>query len=90
MIRRAPAGPIGVVGHTDSRGDAAYNQALSDARARTVAGWFGQQVGVRQRAFEVSGKGETAPIAPNETASGADDPQGRARNRRVEVVLPKA
>lgn len=89
LIRRSPPGPIGVVGHTDSRGDDAYNQALSEARAKTVAAWFGQQVGVRQRAFQVSGKGETAPIAANETANGADDPQGRARNRRVEVILPK-
>ena len=48
-----------------------------------------RQVGVRQRAFAVSGKGETAPIAPNETATGADDPAGRTKNRRVEVILPR-
>ena len=90
LIGRSPAGPIQVIGHTDSKGDDAYNQKLSEARARTVAGWFGQQVGIRQRTFQVSGKGETAPIAPNETPSGADDPQGRAKNRRVEVVIPTA
>jgi outer membrane protein OmpA-like peptidoglycan-associated protein len=90
LIGRSPAGPVQVIGHTDSKGDDAYNQKLSEARARTVAGWFGQQVGIRQRTFQVSGKGETAPIAPNETPSGADDPQGRSKNRRVEVVIPTA
>jgi outer membrane protein OmpA-like peptidoglycan-associated protein len=89
LIRQAPPGGIQVIGHTDAKGDDAYNQRLSEARARTVADWFGRQVGVRQREFAVSGKGETAPIAPNETATGADDPAGRTKNRRVEVILPR-
>ena len=89
LIRKAPPGGIQVIGHTDAKGDDAYNQRLSEARARTVADWFGEQVGVRQRDFAVSGKGETAPIAPNETATGADDPAGRTKNRRVEVILPR-
>lgn len=89
LIRAAPHGAIQVIGHTDAKGDDAYNQRLSDARARTVADWFGQQVGVRQRDFTVSGKGETAPIAPNQAAGGQDDPAGRAKNRRVEVILPR-
>lgn len=89
LIRRSPPGAIQVIGHTDSHGDDAYNQRLSEARARTVAAWFGQEVGVRTRTFDVAGKGETQPIAPNATDTGADDPVGRARNRRVEVILPK-
>lgn len=89
LIRKAPPGGIQVIGHTDAKGDDAYNQRLSEARARTVADWFGRQVGVRQREFAVSGKGETAPVAPNATATGADDPAGRAKNRRVEVILPR-
>lgn len=89
LIRKAPPGGIQVIGHTDAKGEYAYNQRLSEARARTVADWFGAQIGVRQRDFAVSGKGETAPIAPNETATGADDPAGRAKNRRVEVILPR-
>lgn len=89
LIRRSPPGPIAIVGHTDGKGEDAYNLRLSEARARTVADWFGGQVGVRQRRFDVSGKGEAAPIAPNTTSEGEDDPAGRARNRRVEVVLPK-
>ena len=89
LIRKAPPGGIQVIGHTNAKGDDAYNQRLSEARARTVADWFGRQVGVRKREFTVSGKGETAPIAPNETATGADDPAGRTKNRRVEVILPR-
>lgn len=89
LIRKVPPGGIQVIGHTDAKGDDAYNQRLSEARARTVADWFAMQVGVRQREFTVSGKGETAPIAPNETATGADDPAGRTKNRRVEVILPR-
>ncbi|WP_426162831.1 OmpA family protein [Sandarakinorhabdus sp. DWP1-3-1] len=88
LIRRSPGGSITVIGHTDSDGDAAYNQKLSEARAQTVGEWFGQQVGVRQRTLTAIGKGESAPIASNKTAAGADDPQGRAKNRRVEVMIP--
>lgn len=90
MIRRAPAGPIRVIGHTDAKGEDAYNQRLSEARARAVADWFGGQVGVRTRAFDVTGRGEAAPIAPNARPDGSDDPAGRQKNRRVEVVVPTA
>ncbi|MHA4838686.1 OmpA family protein [Sphingopyxis sp. MSC1_008] len=89
LIRKAPPGAIEVIGHSDAKGDDAYNLRLSEKRARTVADWFASQIGVRQRAFRVSGKGETTPIAPNQTAEGKDDAAGRARNRRVEVVLPR-
>lgn len=88
LIGQSPPGAIAVIGHTDSKGDDDYNRTLSEARAATVADWFRQQVGVPQREFRASGQGEAAPIAPNTTPSGADDPAGRARNRRVEVVLP--
>ncbi|KTE00464.1 hypothetical protein ATE68_16190 [Sphingopyxis sp. H038] len=89
LVRKAPPGAIEVIGHSDAKGDDAYNLRLSEKRARTVADWFASQVGVRQRAFRVSGKGETDPIAANQTADGKDEAAGRARNRRVEVVLPR-
>lgn len=89
LIRRSPAGPIRVIGHTDAKGDDAYNQRLSEARAQAVADWFGRQVGVRTRAFAVSGRGEAAPVAANTRPDGSDDPAGRQKNRRVEVVLPR-
>lgn len=90
IVRASPVtGAIQVIGHTDDHGGDAYNQTLSEARARTVADWFRQQPGIRNRAFAVSGKGRSEPIAPNRTADGADDPAGRAKNRRVEVIIPK-
>lgn len=89
IIRKAPHGPIAIVGHTDSKGEDAYNQALSEARAKTVATWFGQQAGIRQRSFNISGMGEKQPIAPNSRPNGSDDPEGRTRNRRVEVIIAK-
>lgn len=90
VIRQSPPGAIGIIGHTDDHGSDRYNKTLSEERANSVAQWFRQQVGVRQREFEVSGLGESKPVAPNRNAQGADDPQGRARNRRVEVVIPTA
>lgn len=89
-VRQAPSGPLGFVGHTDSKGEDAYNQALSERRAQAVADWFAQHPGIRQRERNVSGQGEAKPIAPNARPDGSDDPAGRARNRRVELVLPTA
>src|SRR3546814_2844701 len=83
MIRRRPPGAIRVIGHTDSKGDDAYNQTLSEARANRVAYCLREQVGVRQRELLVSGQGEAAPIAPNENAAGVDNPAGRTAERRV-------
>jgi outer membrane protein OmpA-like peptidoglycan-associated protein len=88
VIRTSPPGVVQVIGHTDAKGNDAYDLTLSKARAHTVHGWFDREVGVRQRQFEVSGKGETAPIAPNAAPDGKDDPAGRAKNRRVEVIVP--
>lgn len=89
LIRRAPAGTIEVVGHTDAKGDDTYNLALSEQRAQAVVTWMREQVGVRQRQFQVVGKGETDPVAPNAKPDGSDDPAGRAQNRRVVVAIPR-
>ena len=65
LVRGAPPGAVAVTGYTDAKGDAAYNQRLSERRAAAVAQWMRAQPGVRQRAFTVAGKGETAPVVPN-------------------------
>lgn len=71
---------IAVEGHTDSVGTIAYNQRLSEDRAYSVANELvANRVG-RSR-ISVRGYGETDPIATNST------PDGRARNRRVEVII---
>lgn len=90
IIRRLPGeGQIQIFGHSDNLGSEAYNLRLSRSRATTVAEWFNRQVGVRKRSFSVIGKGETEPLVPNQSAEGKDDPAGRARNRRVEIIIPK-
>lgn len=90
LIRQAPPGPIAITGYTDGKGDKAYNQRLSERRAQAVAEWMKTRGGVRQRSFAVAGKGESDPVAANERPDGSDDPAGRARNRRVELLLPRS
>lgn len=72
---------IKVAGHTDSRGDARYNKALSQRRADKVAAYL-KGKGASQ-SFKPRGHGEARPIASNATAA------GRAKNRRVELVILK-
>ena len=71
---------VEVAGHTDSVGTDAYNQALSERRANSVAGYLGSN-GVMSQRMIVVGAGESRPVASNETES------GRAQNRRVEITL---
>src|SRR5690606_7415521 len=77
---------VKVIGHTDARGTDAYNQKLSRARAESVASFLVKE-GVAQSRIKAQGLGETEPVAENEI-NGKDNPSGRAKNRRVEFVLP--
>jgi OOP family OmpA-OmpF porin len=77
---------VRVDGHTDSVGSTAANQQLSDRRARSVVEYL-VAVGVDAGRLHPRGFGEAWPIAPNANPDGSDDPDGRARNRRVEVVI---
>ena len=67
-----------IEGHTDSTGPEAYNQQLSEKRARAVEAYI-ESHGIDPARFSVKGYGESKPIAPNDT------PQGRQENRRVEL-----
>ena len=71
---------IEVAGHTDSTGTDAYNQALSERRAASVAAFLRTRGVLADRMIEL-GMGESRPIAPNETDG------GRQSNRRVELTL---
>jgi len=71
---------IEVAGHTDSVGGAAYNQALSERRARSVAAYLTSR-GVKPERLMIVGDGENHPVASNATA------EGRQRNRRVELTI---
>ncbi|MCI3132987.1 OmpA family protein [Phenylobacterium aquaticum] len=79
-LNQYPQTMIDVVGHADSTGAADYNQALSERRAASVAGYLVNRGVLRDRLY-VAGRGEADPIASNDT------PDGRAQNRRVDVVL---
>jgi outer membrane protein OmpA-like peptidoglycan-associated protein len=76
---------VTIVGHTDNRGEPAYNQDLSERRAESVRAALAERLG-DEFTFEVSGAGETRPVAANENEDGSDNPEGRALNRRVEVT----
>ena len=71
---------IDVIGHTDSIGSDAYNQSLSERRAGTVDGFLTGRGVLRDRIVSY-GRGETAPVASNDTEF------GRAQNRRVELII---
>lgn len=72
---------VEVEGHTDSVGDARYNQDLSRRRAEAVARHLVSR-GVAASRVEARGLGEAAPVASNDTEA------GRQQNRRVEIVVP--
>jgi len=69
---------IDVIGHTDSTGPEDYNQGLSERRAQAVADYLIAE-GIDANIIDVSGEGESNPIASNDTR------EGRAENRRVDV-----
>ncbi|MFV1972295.1 MAG: OmpA family protein [Thiohalobacterales bacterium] len=71
---------IDITGHTDSVGAADFNQQLSEKRASSVARYLESQQVLPQRII-TSGMGLEAPVASNDT------PEGRAQNRRVELML---
>lgn len=75
-----PNSTIQVIGHTDNEGDATYNQVLSERRANAVADVLLGQ-GIPLGRIEAIGRGEDQPITSNLT------PEGRAENRRVEIVI---
>ncbi len=71
---------VDVIGHTDSVGSEPYNQTLSENRARSVAEYLSSQ-GILPARLLLAGRGETQPIASNETN------EGRAQNRRVNIQI---
>jgi outer membrane protein OmpA-like peptidoglycan-associated protein len=81
-LSHANVASIRVVGHTDSVGTEAYNQGLSERRAGSVVEYLLTQ-GVAPAKITSEGKGESQPVADNETD------EGRAQNRRVELHIQR-
>jgi outer membrane protein OmpA-like peptidoglycan-associated protein len=86
MVTKAGKHPVSVEGHTDAIGPADYNQRLSEQRARTVRDWLAAR-GYVPATTTIKGYGKDKPVAPNTRPDGSDNPDGRALNRRVEVVI---
>ena len=75
-----------VEGHTDSIGDSVYNESLSLNRADAAADALVIN-GIQNERITRRGYGHKYPIAPNTTDDGRDSPEGRAMNRRVEIIV---
>ena len=87
MLAQNDGQTVQVVGHTDAKGSDEYNQRLSEERAAAVV-TFLTESDVAPERLQAVGRGEAEPVAPNQL-DGADNPDGRAQNRRVEFILPK-
>jgi outer membrane protein OmpA-like peptidoglycan-associated protein len=84
-----PRASVSIDGHTDGKGSADYNQKLSESRASSVAHWLEARKELKALRFTTRGFGATKPVAPNTKPDGSDDPDGRQKNRRVEIVVTK-
>lgn len=80
ILKEYPDTNVLVAGHTDSQGQDAYNMGLSQRRAQAVTNYFTSK-GLAAKRFTTKWYGEKNPIASNDTA------EGRAKNRRVNVVI---
>jgi len=76
-----------ISGHTDSIGQEEYNQTLSEKRAQSVKNWLSENSEINSEIMETIGYGESKPVTPNSNSDGSDNPQGRQRNRRVEILI---
>jgi len=80
VLERETDVKVRIEGHTDSTGPEAYNQGLSERRAKAVEEYLISK-GVSADRLEIMGYGPSSPIAPNDTK------EGRAMNRRVELKV---
>ena len=80
VLNDYPSTVVGIFGHTDNTGSTATNEALSLRRAESVMGVL-EVDGVPTARMRARGFGYTQPIASNDT------PEGRAKNRRVEIRI---
>lgn len=77
-----------IEGHTDSIGNDNYNQSLSERRAASVKSWLTSHGAANP--MTTRGWGKKKSIAPNTKPDGSDNPEGRQKNRRVEITVKKS
>jgi outer membrane protein OmpA-like peptidoglycan-associated protein len=80
MLKDHPELRIAIEGHTDSDGEDAYNQTLSEKRAAAVKAYLTATYGIQDSRLQTAGFGESKPVEDNAT------PEGKQQNRRVELV----
>jgi outer membrane protein OmpA-like peptidoglycan-associated protein len=88
MIGSYSKAQVLIEGYTDAKGSDSYNAKLSDRRAVSVKNWFAKH-GVAANSMQTHGWGGAKPVAPNTHPDGSDDPDGRQKNRRVEITIKK-
>ncbi|QKY69790.1 OmpA family protein [Lentibacillus sp. CBA3610] len=79
-------GDVTIVGHTDGKGEDSYNQKLSEDRAEAVLDALAK-ADVEKDRMTAEGKGASDPVASNTNSDGSDNPDGRQKNRRVEITI---
>jgi len=82
-LKEHPEWNVAVIGYTDDTGNYEYNLKLSKERAESVVNALVKEYGIANTRLAPEGRGSLAPVASNST------PEGRAQNRRVEVVIIK-
>ncbi|MEW6144999.1 MAG: OmpA family protein [Thermodesulfobacteriota bacterium] len=89
VINKYGDSKVVVEGFTDSKGSDSYNLKLSEKRADSVKTWLVESGGVDGARIIAKGLGEAEPVAPNTNPDGSDNPEGRQKNRRVEITVGK-
>jgi outer membrane protein OmpA-like peptidoglycan-associated protein/tetratricopeptide (TPR) repeat protein len=88
LLKSNPNLQVEISGHTDSKGDADYNQKLSEERAQAVVDNL-IKAGISPENMKAKGYGKTKPVSNNKLTNGKDNPTGRQLNRRVELIITK-
>jgi len=81
FVKKYPGAKIRLDGYTDNIGTDEYNMKLSERRATAVMNYLIKEAGVDSSKITAVGHGEADPVADNKT------PEGRAKNRRVEISI---
>jgi len=83
LMKMNPKMEVMITGHTDNQGAADYNLKLSENRAASVVAYL-VKAGIAPARLKSKGFGDSRPAAANDTE------EGRAKNRRIELVILKA
>ncbi|WP_341735968.1 OmpA family protein [Microcoleus sp. CAWBG640] len=87
LLRHYKNAQIFINGHTDNHGEDSYNLELSQKRSAAVKYYFINVFKVQNTRMQTKGYGKTKPISPNNNLDGSDNPTGREKNRRVELII---